>query len=447
MSVWLLVAKGSLRHRIEKLGLEKADSERTELQRLLREAAQAAAQEADEQPPENPPERPKWAKGAFVYLTRGDAKRVPKAIAETQVELQSKHILISSSLRRIVKMALAASPDLPGREGFLLRRAGAIDTEEEIKLASNETCEAQEDGSPIDGALPDQGASSAVAGQDALSQTDDFGPVKKHKNVRLVQCNPALMEDENVKDVDLDLLEYLTSPPSVQTLDPDMWMLVWKEVRKENNWIEMREDQKSGLCPYCTLCGRWAEVTHLLSAKCSTKVTTRNKSHGPILTEILEAEQKRIQLQREHWDRVHAEQASTSAASAEPSAAASSAASPPHQVDEPFVSHNPFNDAERSKMPYSPECTKQRTPHRPPPPPPPPPRPRPPPPQPPPPPTKVDKSINQADMRESDYWDTDHAYDRHNAWRQAEWQWDWQDEHQEHWQDNWQEDRESDDPW
>ena len=75
------------------------------------------------------------------------------------------------------------------------------------------------------------------------------------------------MEDDRVNDVDLDLLELLTSPPSVQMLDPEMWTQVWEAVCQENTWIEMRKDQKSGECPYCTLCGRWAEVTHLLSAR------------------------------------------------------------------------------------------------------------------------------------------------------------------------------------
>ena len=151
MSVWLLVAKGSQRHLIEKLGLEKSDYELTDPQRLLREAAQAAAQEADEQPLEEPLERPKWAKGAFIYLTREDAKVAPKVVEEKEVQLQSKHILVSSPLRRLVKMALAATPDVQGREGFLLRRAGAIDTEEEIKLESHAgRASLEEDGSPGD---------------------------------------------------------------------------------------------------------------------------------------------------------------------------------------------------------------------------------------------------------------------------------------------------------
>ena len=246
MPVWLMIAKGSLRHRIEKLGLEKADAELTEPQRLLREAAQAAAQvqEADEEPDEEhrPPERPRWAKGAFIYLSKGDARVMPKVIAEKDFLLQSKHIIASHSLRRIVKMALAAQPNIEGREGFLLRRAGTIDTEEEWKLpGSNAGPDAQEDGSSSNDLLV-EGAGSAASGQDTPSQTDVFGPVKKHKSMRLVQCDPSLMEDDRVKGLDLELLEFLTSPPSVQMLDPGMWMSVWAQVCEENKWIEMRKD-------------------------------------------------------------------------------------------------------------------------------------------------------------------------------------------------------------
>ena len=122
--MWLMVVRGSLRHRVEKLGVEKPQAELTEPQRLLREAAGPV--------PES--QRPGWASGAFVFLNEEDARRLPEALGDRHLEFQSKHILASNSLRRIVKMALAATPDVAGREGFLLRRAGAIDSEEEIRL-------------------------------------------------------------------------------------------------------------------------------------------------------------------------------------------------------------------------------------------------------------------------------------------------------------------------
>ena len=134
--MWLIVVRGSLRHRIEKLGVEKPQAELAEPQKLLKEAARAVAQEAawTDQDAQDQPERPEWARGAFVYLTEEDARRMPEALGDRHLEFQSKHILASNSLRRIVKMALAATPDVAGREGFLLRRAGAIDSEEEIRL-------------------------------------------------------------------------------------------------------------------------------------------------------------------------------------------------------------------------------------------------------------------------------------------------------------------------
>ena len=404
------------------------------------------------------------AKGAFIYLTKEDALVVPKFIAEKALLLQSKHILASNSLRRIVKMALGAMPELQGREGFLLRRAGAIETEEEWKLpGSSAGPDAQEDGFPSND-LPVEGAGSAASGQDAPSQTDDFGPVKKHNAVRLVQCDPSLMEDDRVKGLDLELLEFLTSPPSVQMLDPDMWMRVWEEVCKENKWIDMRMDQKSGDCPYCTVCGRWAEVSHLLSLKCSTKVTVRGNRQEPLLTAILEAEQKQREQQREHWERVHRPPPAEDPAAPQGEAAnqnlaapqgsrANATGGPPqaaHEVGKPFVPYNPESDVERWKKPHGQDCTKHHIPHRPPPPPP-PPTPAPPPPPPPPPPSKVDKYSEQADVAECTtqrtdfrhFWEepSDPGYGRpeHRTWRKEKSYW------QEDWPEPWKEKEEWDD--
>ena len=123
MSIWLLEVKGSLHHLIEKLGVGKSESELTEPQRLLRRVAQLAG-----------PEQPTWASGAFIYLMPGEVDAARMAIGRHGVQLQSKHILVSPSLKPLVTLALAATPDDQGREGFLLRRAGTIITEEEIRL-------------------------------------------------------------------------------------------------------------------------------------------------------------------------------------------------------------------------------------------------------------------------------------------------------------------------
>eukprot|EP00969_Alexandrium_andersonii_P289002 12774103-Alexandrium_andersonii.AAC.1 len=69
----------------------------------------------------------------------------------------------------------------------------------------------------------------------------DYGPRRKH--VRLLQLDKHLMES---KAVDQDLAEYRIAPASVQELDPDMWTEAWKQVRKENDWIEMRRREKCG---------------------------------------------------------------------------------------------------------------------------------------------------------------------------------------------------------
>ena len=65
----------------------------------------------------------------------GEVDAARMAIEGHGVQLKSKHILVSPSLKPLVTLALAAKPDDEGREGFLLRRAGTIITEEEISLS------------------------------------------------------------------------------------------------------------------------------------------------------------------------------------------------------------------------------------------------------------------------------------------------------------------------
>ena len=132
--VLLLVIKGNLRHRIEKLGVEKTDEELNDPQYKLRRIAYEQTQ--PHWYVEKAYERPQWANGAFVYLSQGHACVIEEAIRVSGKTLQSKHLLLSPQFKPLVKEVLEASPEGPGREAFLMRRAGVIDGEERVELGS-----------------------------------------------------------------------------------------------------------------------------------------------------------------------------------------------------------------------------------------------------------------------------------------------------------------------
>ena len=130
--VLVLVIKGNLRHRIEKLGTEKDAGELNNPQIKLRRIAEQQTQQW--WVVEKAYERPQWANGAFVYLSKGHAQVIENAIAVSGITLQSKHLVVSPQFKPLVKEVLEASPEGPGREVFLMRRAGVIDGEERVEL-------------------------------------------------------------------------------------------------------------------------------------------------------------------------------------------------------------------------------------------------------------------------------------------------------------------------
>ena len=82
--VYLLVVKGNLRHRILKLGCEKAWCELSPAQRDLRRIA------VDQKfVYSKGPERPEWANGAFLYLEPRHATLIETYIAGSGLKLQS----------------------------------------------------------------------------------------------------------------------------------------------------------------------------------------------------------------------------------------------------------------------------------------------------------------------------------------------------------------------
>ena len=131
--VLILVIKGNLRHRIEKLGTEKkTDEELNNLQLKLRRIAYEQTQ--PHWYVEKDYARPKWATGAFVYLSPGHARVIESAIRVSGKTLQSKHLLVSPQFKPLVKEVLEVKPEGPGREAFLMRRACPINEGERLEL-------------------------------------------------------------------------------------------------------------------------------------------------------------------------------------------------------------------------------------------------------------------------------------------------------------------------
>lgn len=386
--LWLLVVKGNLRHRIEKLGVEKADSELTEDQRRLREIALQqfeVGKDAGQEGQQQHPERPHWANGAFVYLTDEHAAAIQQAVKENCIQLQSKHVLVSEEHRDLVKRVLATGPQGSGREAFLLRRAGAVESEEPVRLPSSSCADAEKSRGDTEGASEASGEQTrsagdypggrlggdegvSLTGEEKLPGSPEYPPHRKH--VRLLQLDQSLMES---RDVDLELAEYLTAPASVQQLDPDMWTRAWTQVCEENDWIEMRDHEKCGPCPFCTLCNKWAEVGHLMGKHCRGRQDRREKKASPLLEAILHAEGERRSSRAEMVERAAQAQAAAPAAgpAAKPPAFAAPTAQMYGRAGAPATAAPAAETYSRTGAP-----ARQETGHRPPVPPPPPPPPR-----------------------------------------------------------------------
>ena len=147
-----------------------------------------------------------------------------------------------------------------------MRRAGVIDGEERVELGMNYLTGAggehsADDASECSTAVSSMNRTLPSDASTACREDMDYG--RRKKNIRLLQLDASIM---NERDIDFELLEYLTSPASVQRLNPEMWQGAWEHVCQENPFLVMKEDesdQESGQCPYCNLCSKWAEIPPL----------------------------------------------------------------------------------------------------------------------------------------------------------------------------------------
>ena len=131
-----MTVKGNLRHRIEKCGIEKRETEAaTDCQRRLCQIAR------EQQLGEGKLARPDWAGGAFVFAAPSHAPLIQERLEGWMwaygLTFLSKYVFVSASLRDVLKIALDSPPpeDITAKDKFQWRRCGFI--EEEICEASS----------------------------------------------------------------------------------------------------------------------------------------------------------------------------------------------------------------------------------------------------------------------------------------------------------------------
>ena len=209
-----LVVKGNLRHRIDKLGTEKDKALLSEDQKALRAIAKAqqnrleslaeiqdGTKDGESQAPRPRDERPSWAAGAFVYCAKEHFAEVRQAMKEQGVILQSKHILVSEVHQDLLRRVITLNTEGSGREAFLTRKSGAIEQVEAVELPYVQL-------SPV------------------------HSPDVPHGNLIMEKCNRNTHISEQLrgqkmgmeqlaaawKNIDDDLFDFLTAPPSVQSM-------------------------------------------------------------------------------------------------------------------------------------------------------------------------------------------------------------------------------------
>ena len=121
----VMTIKGNLRHRIAKLGSEKAPEELTDAQRVLRNIAM---KQGCKDVISNHHERPSWGGGAFYYCEKEHLTLFREVMHRLPFPCQSKHVICSEAYLDSVRECIASTAPVPGRgrEAFLIKRAGKI---------------------------------------------------------------------------------------------------------------------------------------------------------------------------------------------------------------------------------------------------------------------------------------------------------------------------------
>lgn len=193
--------------------------------------------------------KPSWANGAQVYLQAAHVEYVQYAVELHNIKLGNGDVLVSRDCRCLFERAIGLDAEKDGVSGevFLAERSLVIESETDLR--------------------------------------DIIGVPRR--NFLMIRLDDGIMEE---KDIDLELAEFLTSPPSAQCLDQEMWRNAWQHVCKENAWLEMQDSGgDDGSCAWCTLCLKWADLHHIKSDECRSRRESKEYYLGPLLDAILRA--------------------------------------------------------------------------------------------------------------------------------------------------------------
>lgn len=83
-------------------------------------------------------------------------------------------------------------------------------------------------------------------------------------------------------------------PSLEESMLRDPWVQTWQNICEENSWLEMRYDQSSGYCPFCTLCSKWLhgdmfDTSHIRTDRCQGRRARSGITCGPKLARLLAA--------------------------------------------------------------------------------------------------------------------------------------------------------------
>mmetsp|Transcript_44404 Transcript_44404/g.105186 ORF Transcript_44404/g.105186 Transcript_44404/m.105186 type:complete len:766 (+) Transcript_44404:259-2556(+) len=305
-NVRVLVVKGNLKHRIQKLGLETPYDQLTDAQKMLYEIANSIPEE-DLGPCSRDKARPDWCGGGFAFLTPEHGKVVPKLVKEFQIRLQSKHVVVSYRYVDLLKEALEATPPNafgPGREAFLTRRAGVIAADEPLLDLRGAFGKQAGEGETRERADEKQRYPHAQIFTGAEGVYDGFQPFRFRRLGAELAGQSALDEE---------LTDFLMAPLSIQDMETDsheMWKKVWQYICEEEpdsrEWLSLEkhsEAPEAGLLPRCALCEEWADMPHLLSKKCTVARKADGLKPGRILDAILKsADESDYIVKKKHAD-------------------------------------------------------------------------------------------------------------------------------------------------
>ena len=252
---YIATVKGNLATRIEKLGLDVEEKQRTQAQKDLHSIALAQGWRDVHNSTVTGaphPERPLWAGGAFVYCHRlhADAlKRLLKygPLSDDIGELKSKHIICSLDTWPILEEALKSESNdalITRRQAFLNRRAGVVESVHEIAL-----------------------------------------PV-------YITLDDVVWNASGV--LNADIMEYVTAPGSVQTLDDGVWNTIYEGLADYLPHLvqALQDEQTNRVAPCCASCETPLWFHHWKSPSCFHLATCSEEGWSLLLKKILDAIQK-----------------------------------------------------------------------------------------------------------------------------------------------------------